>query len=276
MPMSEFSTTKPSADFTVRLVGPGVKPSAVPFRQLSKTLDAVQRLMDVTGEEEQTNADEAYAVSLQLIGVKSGSAQYRFSSTNPDYTRSVLAQLQEAIDRPNDHVWAERPLGVVNALSEVCRAVGPECHIEIFDAAKQKTHGVLAKIYPETYSKVSQAVFISGSTSVLGKLLRVGGATEMHCHLRVPSQMAKIVVCHVASEELVRDLGPHIYKNIIVHGDAVWWRSDWRIKSINVKAFDVPHVGSIREAFSRIYDAGGYGWDEIDDPAAEIAEMRGE
>lgn len=50
---------------------------------------------------------------------------------------------------------------------------------------------------------------------------------------------------------------------------------DADLKYFTVTSFEPPKTGSIRDALSRIHQAGGKAWDGIDDPDAKIAEMRG-
>jgi len=97
----------------------------------------------------------------------------------------------------------------------------------------------------------------------------------MHCGLRLPDQPEKMVICAVETADLVRNLGQYVYNDILVSGTVTWYRSNWRVKTIQVKSFVPPKLGSIKEAFQRIRDAGGKAWDNVEDPDAFIAEMRG-
>jgi len=110
---------------------------------------------------------------------------------------------------------------------------------------------------------------------VYGYLERVGGATDQRCGLRVPNQPNKMVYCTVHTEDLVRELGQHIYENVLVSGTVTWFRKTWRVKHILVKGFEPSKGGSILRTLDRIYEAGGKVWDDIDDAQGLIAEMRG-
>ena len=82
--------------------------------------------------------------------------------------------------------------------------------------------------------------------------------------------------CTVAGEDLVRELGQHIYENVMVSGTVTWFRKNMTVRRIHVTSFESQKKGSILEALNRVYEAGGKAWDEVDDPEAVIAEMRGE
>jgi hypothetical protein len=116
--------------------------------------------------------------------------------------------------------------------------------------------------------------FITGPTSIFGKIERVGGATEMHCGIHLANQV-RMVICRVATEDLVRQLGRYMYQNVMLSGEATWLRHNWHIKHFKITGFESPKTGSIRDALRRIHDAGGKAWDGIKDPAKYIKEMRG-
>jgi len=122
---------------------------------------------------------------------------------------------------------------------------------------------------------LARTAFVTGESSVYGYLERVGGATDQRCGLRLPTQLNKMIYCTVQTEELVRRLGQHIYENVLVSGIVTWFRKGWRVKHIRVTDFEPSKSGSILETLDRIYEAGGKAWDDIDDPEALIAEMRG-
>jgi hypothetical protein len=85
-----------------------------------------------------------------------------------------------------------------------------------------------------------------------------------------------MLVFHVANEDLVRQLGQFLYQYLVVTGEATWLRHNWSIKTMVIKSFEPPKTGSIMGVLRRVYDAGGSGWDAIDDPNAALVEMRGD
>ena len=143
------------------------------------------------------------------------------------------------------------------------------------DRQPGKDGRVFATIDGDSYSILAATAFVTGESSIYGYLERVGGATEQRCGLRLPNQLRKMVYCTVDTEELIRKLGQHIYENVLVSGTVTWFRKSWRVKHINIIDFEPSKSGSILETLDRIYEAGGKAWDDIDDPEALIAEMRG-
>jgi hypothetical protein len=269
--------TKPDADFVVRLVGPGVKPWAVPTRTLSRILDAVQRMVEQTededeGEGERTSGGDAH--TLRLIEIRSTSAAYAVAATDHDSAISVLTATGKGIDAPDKFEWQGPTISSIEKLSEAARSLN--CTIEIRLPHDGRRYGdVIARIGPDTFGVIANVAYVVGKASVFGKIERVGGATKMHCGLRLPEQSHKMVICRVVSADLIRQLGQHIYKTVMVTGEATWIRRNWEVKHFVINGFEAPKTGSIRESLDEVYRAGGSAWDSVKNPNKVLAEMRG-
>jgi len=125
-----------------------------------------------------------------------------------------------------------------------------------------------------TYGEISESAFIYGRTSVYARIERVGGATAMHCGIRLPDSPGKMVICRVATSDLVRQLGQYMYERLILSGNATWVKHNGKLKDLLIDAYEPPKTGSVMDALRLAHDAGGYAWDNVDDPDKAIAEMR--
>jgi hypothetical protein len=248
-------------------------------------LDAVQRLVDQREDEDEcetTSTDEEKEVfedteshSLRLLGVKNSSAAYAVAAPEYESAIQTIRDTGKAISAPENAEWSGATLSSIKELSEVAKSL--RCEIEFRLPGVNRQYGdVLAKITPSTFQNVSASAFIHGDTSVYGKIERVGGATASHCGIRLPERPRKMLIFQVANDELVRQLGQFMYQYVVVSGKATWFRHNWTIKTMVIESFEPPKKGSIFETFKRVYAAGGNVWDEIDDPNAAIAEMRGD
>lgn len=282
--MEQFGRTKPQPDFIIRLVESDIRPWKVPMRALARTLQAVQRLVDQREEEDDPTIDDAEiqpvtneehaAKALRLVDVTSSSAAYAVAAPAHDTALDIITNTGKGIAAPARFNWNAPTLSAVRELSEIARSL--HCAIEIRLPNSSKQLGdVLAEIRSDTFDKIVPSVFIRGDTTIYAKIERVGGATEMHCGIRLPSQPRKMVICKVAGAELVRDLGRYMYQHVLLSGRATWFRRSRNLKYFKVVSFEPPKAGSIREAFEDIYNAGGKAWDDVDDPDAKIAEIRG-
>jgi len=264
-------TKKPKPTFVIRLVGPpNLRPWDVPVRSLTRIFNAIQRLIEHTEKPEilEDEAEEPIksASPIQLLGVNSGSAVYPVCAFDGAAALKLFGEMGTKLANPTVADWDSVTLSSVAEISAAAKAIG--CTVEI--RRDDKRGDLLATITPDSYADVSESAFIAGESSVFGYLERVGGATRPHCGLRIATQPTKMVICHVCSEELVRELGPYVYRNIRVSGKVTWLRKDWLVKTVDVKSFEPAKTGSICEALQEIYEAGGKAWDEVEDPEALI------
>lgn len=275
-------TPKPTADFEIRLVHPDLRPWSVPTRVLGRVLDAVQRLV----EQKESDDDDEVAVSgeitpvvagdghvLNLLDVKTGSARYPVSTKEGEFAKAVLKQTGVDIICPEKADWPPPTLSSLEDLSAVAKSLG--CVIEFREPnTGNKLGNVLARISSSTFDDISANAYITGDSSVFGKIERVGGATKLHCGIRIPKHPRKMVICRVADSDLARELGRYLYNYVLVSGTAVWHKNSGRLKKMVISSFEPPKTGSIKQALTNIYNAGGSAWDEVDDPNSLIAEMR--
>ncbi len=270
---------KPSPAFEIRLVGHGIRPWAVPMRSLARLLNAVQRLIDPRDDADLDSASESNEPQadaskiLNLLDVTSGSASYPVSAQDSEGAQTALRLIGEHISNPNQAEWNDSALSSLRDFSDVAKSLG--CHVEFCTPRQKRTKGtVIARISPITYDEVEGSAFIHGGTSVYARIERVGGATDMHCGIRLPRAPRRMVICRVVSEDLVRELGQYMYQYAMLAGEATWLRSNWRLKHLVIKSVEPPKDGSFVEALRRVHSAGGSAWDEISDPDAFICEMR--
>lgn len=259
------------------MVGPGLRPWVVPMRTLTRALQAVQRLLEQHDEDrgEQQQTAVPHDSVLHLIGLKAGSAVYNVASGRSEATVKLLRMTGDALSAPDDAEWSSALLSSVEDLSEVAKSLG--CEIEFrLPSTGREAGGVLAKITPQSYETVASQAFSRGFTSVYAKIERVGGATKMHCGIRIPRQDRKMVICRVANKQLVQELGKHLYDDVVVCGEATWLRHNWEIQSMRITAIESPKQGSIMQTLDDLYEVGGKAWDEVGDSARYLREMREE
>jgi hypothetical protein len=282
--MGQEKETQPDADFVIRLSGGNVKPWRVPLRVLGRVLAAVQRLVDqrddladaAIGDEVEDDLVEPLdggTRTLQLLKVTAASAGYAVSSANRQQALAVLTETGRDIDAPDRAKWHPSAISSIDDLSQIARHLG--CIIEFRKVGKGKSRGdVIAMIRPETSDEIRKRAFLHGFTSVYGKLERVGGATAMRCGIHVQGR-PRMLFCNVATTELVRELGKCIYGDVVLTGEAVWYRYNNQLKSLTVTSFSPAKTESFSEIARQLREAGGNAWDAIPDPTAYIKEMRG-
>ncbi len=268
---TQRSHKKPLATFEVRLVGPDVLPEKIPLRVVSDALSAVQDIASGRDPfEEQHVSPER---SINLLDVRRGSAAYSCIARAPkeavtNLTRfgSLLSSLDNNQGNGDDLVTALRPIAT---LSEIARSVGGR--VQVMISGQHRTP--IFSIHQDDYRRVSERLFVTGETTIVGRVERAGGATEMRCLLRVPGRR-RILYCNVKDQKLARRLGRHLYEEIAATGTATWIHRTWRIHDFTINDFTRPRLGSVTEAIEELRSAGLSAWDEVDDPEKYLRELQ--
>jgi hypothetical protein len=272
---------KPPPIFELLFEGPGIYPEAIPLGTLTQTLSAIRRLAigaGVSEDEEEEEAETTDGGLIRLLDVVRGSAVFRFAgpagplpgAQSPKAAVERLRLAGRVIKNPDEVGENDYVLRPIERLSATARRL--DCSIIVREPGPESA--ILARIEPGSFEHISKRLFISGDTSFTGTVQRVGGATEMRCALRVSFQN-RLLFCRVAGVDVARKLGDRLYKEVTVQGTAQWLKSSWRIVAFVINEVRPLKQGSINEAIEAIREAGGKGWDQIEDPDAYLERVIG-
>ena len=117
--------------------------------------------------------------------IKTGSVIYSLAGPPPVRFTDRLKLADAIVRNPGTAAeGADLVLGPLERLSHVARVLDTE--ITLRDPSRPDV--VLARFSGNSYSQVARSLLVSGDTELFGHVLRVGGATERKCMLRLPSQ----------------------------------------------------------------------------------------
>ena len=133
----------------------------------------------------------------------------------------------------------------------------------------------MATIRADSFDALRGSLYLRGPTSFVATVERAGGKVNHHCGLRLPQQNRKQLTCSVATDDLVRELGKAIYKDVTVQGIATWYQYDWWITHFHIQSMELFEPVGPRESMRELREAAGGAWDAVEDPEALLAEIRG-
>lgn len=253
--------------FILRFVGKDVRPWLVSFNTLARALSAVQRLV----VEEPLDQEEGHEKSLlHLLGVTRGSACYPVYAEDEEQAIDALRLVGRVIADPDYVDTVSHIINPLEDLSAIAKQL--KCELEL---SLPNDGEVLAKIQPVTHKTIAHTAFISGDSSLEGYVERVGGATSLHCGLRVRGQ-ARMLICRVQTPDVARQLGQHLYENIIVDGNATWYRRSWKLHRFEIRSMRKLDDKSVSDKFDALRKAADGFFDNIDDVESHISDLRGE
>jgi hypothetical protein len=108
-----------------------------------------------------------------------------------------------------------------------------------------------------------------------GVLISVGGKGDT-INIRLQNGTSTYSKCET-TRAIAREMGRHLFEPVRIHGTGRWLRDaqgNWILVVFRVTRFDVLEGGSLREAVAALRVVPGSGWKEIDDPLAELDDLR--
>lgn len=250
-----MAAKRPEPTLLIRMYGKGILPESVPVRQMAEVMSSVQTL--ATGTCDTKSA-------LHLLGVKRSSAGYQCVADQPNVAIHNIALSGKATKQPSELQFYM--IGAFEGLSSVAQRL--DCKIQISTVGGKS----LLEVESNTFESIKKNTLINDVACFSGTLIRIGGATENRCAIRLDD--GKLLYCSVANRQLSRELGPHLYEEVSLTGTGLFFTKTW-----DVLKFEVTHV-SIRkkrnfESFFRdVRAAGGDGWDNVSDIDGELEAMR--
>jgi len=224
-------------------------PEEVPAHALADVMAALQGILAPVSPEDQ-------ALAVNLFDIKRGSAAYKCTTSNPAVALPRLRRVGEWIQ--SEHT--ERGLGDVfphiYTLSETARRVQTDVEIR---AGADANSPVLLSVSPDTFDHLKAYHTVTGTTTIVGEVQRVGGATKPRCMVRVLNQRSA-VYCTISVEQ-ARQLAARLYETVALEGRAVWLKSTRDILEFDVTTV-LPYArSSFKEVRRQLRSAGANRWD---------------
>ncbi len=241
----------PKPTIQLRLFGGNVRPESISVRTLAELTRAVQTLS---------------GSKLHLMSVRRSSAGYQFAAEDDLIAKGRLILSGEALQEPENLLEATM-LSAFDTLAEVARQL--QCKVEMRGVDKSWRWIVGAR----QWGDIRRRSVMRDEAIVTGRLVRVGGATASKCGIQVANRK-RMLICTLRGDHLARRLGEHLYEEVTLRGDAVFFVRDFKLISFDVDSFDRVKRGSFQEMYEAVRAAGGDAWDDIEDPIAEIEGMR--
>lgn len=102
---------------------------------------------------------------------------------------------------------------------------------------------------------------LSGTTTLLARCLRVGGATTPMAELRIPN---KLLLYVEVTESVARELGKRLYDQVVLTGHAVWDAKDGDLLEFKVKEVNSFRGVPVDIAFKELAAASRGRWENVD------------
>lgn len=217
---------------SLRFTGNDILPSNTRCKDLASLIRATEELLHAASTEDFDG--EKVDVQLSLIGVESQSLGLKYAAVHMAVALMTWQNIAQVL---NAGEYDRLNLKARESLAEIIHYVKRRgCVAELSDSQHSTA---LASITPET--ELPEALQVSGQSSLIGTVVRVGGA-DPKVGLKLAS--GKTLSCDT-SEAIARQLGHRLYDVVTCKGDVCW---DMQTNSIT--KFRIKEVGSFRQGYA--------------------------
>lgn len=255
--MSKFSEK-----LFVKLSGASVSLDSLNASELAELITAHEKalLAEMRKDSEIHISDED--ATLSLVGIQEGSIQLIFNSHHAD--------LQVAF-RNICHAIASRTIDKLSSPTQEClKTIKKIVKLHGMIAEFYDTQGITASLTSETPIPVKNMVYVTGETTLYGRVERVGGKTPKVWLMLGDNET---IVCEI-SESLAIEVANYLYQWVSVFGKAKWNSSDYSIESFKILGINKEFQAiPLNEAFEYLSQEIGHYYNEID-PIEYVQAMR--
>lgn len=254
----------------LRLEGANSRVHEVPLSVLATLFEALEEAL-LSIDEEQRNEGDAPPLVVTFHSFQSSSTIARASTSDMHRGRRAMRRWREAVrsgdidDLPKRAVDATRRVQALHA-----RGYRPSLR-------EPDRKGTAVPLPPlDIAPEASAGALLSGTTTLYGEVLRVGGDTPK---VRIrPLAGDAAIGCNLPPGDrglaIARELGGRLYTTVGVRGVAQWDPATWTIQAFTIEDVTPYREAPLRESFRLLFEAAPHAWEDVEDVSAVIREMR--
>lgn len=246
----------PRTLFKIKITGPW--PDEVSVRTLAEVLtrmeDSVLAFAKDAGLE-----IPADGPLLSLVDVSEGSPNDVLTLSASEHILPVLGVISGAIATSEYGVLPRDTHLELFRVSEKVRSAG--WGLEFIENARA---GIPAAVITPDRGVLPppEPSIVHGSTTLLARCLRVGGATSPKAEVRL-AKGGPLLHLNL-SEGLAKQLGKRLYEEVLLHGTASWDANSWELVAFRVEKITEFERIAPSSAFRELSDLAGDTWDKVD------------
>lgn len=248
------------SDFTLRLHGTGkdgqpVRPGSVDIRDLIAFLSNWEKALESTAEANKIALPRRDDMPiLSLVEIKDSSYGLGFKIL--DRAVILMGIISTALANDQTDNLPPKAIEALAAISSQAEVRG--WAVQIVPGTSSVIRG--AEISAANPIRVEESSEIEGSMTLVGHLLRVGGAKP---RAEVRDNYGEIHYIDVDAAQALK-LAPHLYNDITLEGVATWDCTTWRVVKFRLDDIVETALPDIEVAFEELRRRVGGAWDGVD------------
>ena len=249
----------------ITLSGKDITPANIRARDLADIIISVEESLTSIILKQNPATDPEQLV-IGLVDIETGSTKLRFSSQLPQLALSAFVALTTSISN-ND--YTSLPASSVRAIQKISDFAKKRQCIAAFEVPSDTSHS--ARITPDSVIDFPENAFISGETTVYGKIERVGGATPK---VVIRTGENKSISCAV-SEELAKNLAQRLYSWMGMRGTGTWSTEDYTMEEFNIEEISTYEDQPLEKSINELSSLIGKYWQNEEDVISAVSKIRG-
>ena len=246
----------------IRIEGNKINPATMKSKELADFITNIEEMLVSTmvSDHDDIKRDDCM---VSLTGLEANCVSLNFV---PNYYGQAVAAYEKITHCVKDGLIGELTEKTVEALVYLKKFSSKnKCEVFMLTAGNK----VLAKINHETDVALASPI-ITGTTTVYGTLLRVGGKEPK---IMVETEDEETLYCKV-TEKLAKDVAHLVYSRVMMNGVAKWNSSNWEM--VEFVPQDVTKMSNESYSESMDYLSAKYGdhFGDIADPVSYARNLR--
>ena len=234
----------------------GPRPSEVDIEDLATILEDLKKAIAGCLDPKRDTSTDELTARVSLVDIVEGSDGLVFE-VQP-HAATAVGRLSQAL---RSRSYSDLPSASHSALYRINQFTAKRAWGLRIRAKKSAGVEPVEVIEPDHVDPPTQRRTLSGSTTLLARCLRVGGATTPMAELRLPNK--RLLYVQVV-ESVARELGKRLYDQVVLSGEAVWDAKDGDLNEFKVKEVSSFRAVPVNIAFKELALASRGRWESVD------------
>lgn len=252
--------------FELQVKGEGFALEEVRIKEVTKLLVAVEEIVAAIVERDSPSLNVSRVGALGLTSMQSGSLHAGFESQFEEVVQA-WHEVCRSIENKEYSNLPAKAMDELGSIEKFNRRHNTDTEFWFNNGSRKH----LATISSD--AGLPAPHFIYGTTTLYGKLLRIGGDNRPTALLGLSEELT--LNCRVKTTELAGTMAKRLYEIIGVRGTAKWNVARYRPAEFTVEELTEYRQTSLTEAIESLREVAGKYYEEIEDVNAFVADLRG-
>lgn len=252
--------------FEVRVKGEGFALEEIRLKEVTELLVAIENMLVAIVERDHPALNISKSGALGLTSLQSGSLHAGFESPHEEVVQAWY-EVSHSIETRDYSGLPPKVTDELGKIEKFNRRHDTDAEFWLNNGSRQHLATITAD------AGLPESLFVYGTTTLYGKLLRIGGDSRPTASLDISAD--KPLNCRVKTIELASSMAHRLYDVIGVRGTAKWSIAEYKPVAFTVEQLTEYRQTSLTEAFDSLSEVAAKHYADLEDVNAFVADLRG-